>query len=249
MDMKKIRIGVFVFLVVLCGLSQLLQAQTDSAGKANYLISTEQLLCDALPWDSTTWGKYLDHHWYAITEDGSGTDRKAFLEGFSPFSKGISGNIQVIKPVCLFHGDIAVVHYVADENETVFGQKLHTSYAVMDTWYKTGDSWKMLSMQIFEIPQLPLPAISNAVDIKKFIGTYEMTENKTAIISLSGDTLYRQKNNHAREILYPETENVFFTKGNTRGRILFIKDLSGQMVMKERRNGQDLVWKMKTEGQ
>jgi hypothetical protein len=238
----------FIALAAVCSFSQLLQAQTDSAGKANYLISIEQSLCDALPGDSSTWNKYLDPHWYAITEDGTGTDRKAFLEGFSPFSTGISGNIRVIKPVCLFHEDIAVVHYTADENETVFGQKLHTSYAVMDTWYKTSDSWKMISMQIFEIPQLPIPVSSVISGVKNFTGTYEMTENRTAVISLSGDSLFMQKNNHPREILYPETDNVFFTLNNTRGRILFMKDVSGQMLMKERRNGQDLVWKMKSAG-
>ena len=95
--------------------------------------------------------------------------------------------------------------------------------------------------------------MSNAVDIKKFIGTYEMTENKTAIISLSGDTLYRQKNNHARENYYILKRRMFFfyAKDNTRGRdIIYKRSLSGQMsVMKERRNGQDLVWKMKTDGQ
>ena len=239
----------FVAMAGLCCISQALQAQTDSAGKANYLISIEQSLCDALPGDSTTWSKYLDPHWYAITEDGSGTDRKAFLEGFSPFSKGISGNIHVIKPVCLFHEDIAVVHYTADENEIVFNQKLHTSYAVMDTWYKTGNSWKMISMQIFEIPQLPVPVKPITSELKKFIGTYEMTENKTAVISLSGDSLFVQKSNRPRELLYPETDNVFFTPNNTRGRIIFMKEASGQIVMKERRNGQDLVWKMKSDGQ
>ena len=247
--MGKIRFRMFVAVAVLCSVSQILQAQTDSAGKANYLLSIEQSLCDALPGDTTTWSKYLDPHWYAVTEDGSGTDRKSFLEEFSPFSKGISGNIHVIKPVCLFHDDIAVVHYVADENEIVFGQKLHTSYAVMDTWYKTSNSWKMISMQIFEIPQLPSPVTPVISDVKKFTGTYEMTENKTAVISLSGDSLFIQKNNHPRQVLYLETDNVFFTMNNTRGRILFMKETSGQMVMKERRNGQDLVWKMKSGGQ
>ena len=91
----------------------------------------------------------------------------------------------------------------------------------MDTWYKTGDSWKMLSMQILRYLNC-LPAMSNAVDIKKFIRTYEMTENKTAIISLSGDTLYRQKNNHAARY-YILKRRMFFTKGNTRGRIIIYK--------------------------
>jgi hypothetical protein len=36
---------------------------------------------------------------------------------------------------------------------------------------------------------------------------------------------------------------VFFRKSDARGRKLFVQDETGQMLMLERRNGQDVVWK------
>ena len=234
--------NVFIFMSIF---PHIISAQTDSVLKANTLIRIEQALCDALPGDTATWSKYLDPAWHAVTEDGSETNRKDFLLGFSPFSKGVSGHISVIRPLCLFHGDVAVVHYVADEYETVYGQQLHTTYAAADTWYQTGNRWQMISMQIFEIPQLP-PAVKPVLaDIQKLTGIYELTENKTAEVRWRNDSLLLIKGNHPPELMYEETGNVFFTKTNTRGRILFVRADSGKMKMIERRNGQDLVWTFK----
>jgi hypothetical protein len=245
--LKKIKLNMSkpVILIACCLLSSALQAQTDSTGKANALLKIEQSLCDALPGDSSTWNRYLDPQWYAITEDGTGTNRKDFLNGFYPFSKGISGNIKVIHPTFIFRDGFAVVHYVADENEIVFDQQLHTTYAMMDIWYQKADSWKMISMQIFEIPQLPTARKPLAADLKQFTGTYELSENRIARIFLETDTLFIQKNDKTPEILLQEMGNIFFTSGNTRGRVLFAKDGTGKMIMIERRNGQDLVWKTK----
>ena len=79
--------------------------------------------------------------------------------------------------------------------------------------------------------------------LKKYTGTYELTADNMAVISLSNDTLFIQKNKHKPEALFAETSNVFFRKSDARGRKLFVTDDSGTMLMLERRNGQDLVWK------
>jgi hypothetical protein len=240
--MKKV---VLLFFLIVTSL-HFANAQSDSTIKANQILKIEQLLEDALPGDSSTWSKYLDKNWYITTEDGTGLFRKEFLAGFSSFPKGFSGNIKVTKPVFSFHGDIAVVHYAADEHETVFGQELHTSYGTENTWYKTPKGWMMLSSLTFEIPQLP-PAIKVETSVlTKYTGTYQLTEGSMVVISLKNDTLYYQKNTRKPEALFAETENIFFRKSDTRGRKLFVKNDSGQMVLLERRNGQDLVWKKKS---
>src|ERR1700759_753137 len=103
-------------------------AQNDSIAKAAQIIKLEQRLCDASPGDAVTWGKYLDPKWHIISEDGSNMFREEFLKSLAPFPKGYSGNIKVTKPILNFYKDIAVITYVADEHETVFGQNLHTTY-------------------------------------------------------------------------------------------------------------------------
>ena len=244
--MVKFLLSPFKFILLISMLAILAlhaAAQTDSVTKAGQLIKLEQAMMDAMPGDTVLWVKHLDPKWYIVTEDGTGMNKKTFLAGFSPFPKEVSGNINVRDPHLAFHGDIAVIHYVADEHEKFYGQMLHTTYATVDTWYKTDTSWMMLSSQIFEIPQVP-PAIKlNASILRQYTGSYVLVPGKTALITLKNDTLFIQKNKGRAEALLPETSNVFFRLTDARGRKLFVKDGAGQMLMMERRNGQDIIWK------
>ncbi len=234
---------IFITGILLFGLDNICHAQNDSAKMANQIIKIEQDLADRLPVDSAFWSKYLDPKWHIVDEDGNGAFKKEFLESFKPWPRTISIHATVTKPVFAFHGDIAVVQYVADEYETAYGQKLHTTYGTMDVWYKTDTTWRMLSMQDFEIPAWP-PAIKlAAATLKKYTGTYQLTDDNIAVVSLKNDTLYIQKNKRKPEALFAETTNVFFRKSDARGRKFFLSDANGTMLMLERRNGQDLAWK------
>ena len=217
-------------------------AQKDSAVKAKQVIKLEQALMDALPGDTALWSKYLDPQWYIVTEDGSGFNKSEFLKGFGPFPKGYSGSIKVINPVLTFHDKIAVIHYVADEHEVVFGQQLHTTYGTVNTYYKTDTSWMMIGSQVFEIPQLPVALKIPQQVLQQYVGTYTLSD-RTAVVTVSNDTLYIQKGNAAPEVLLAETANIFFRKSDTRGRKIFIKNDKGEVLMLERRNGNDLAWK------
>lgn len=218
-------------------------AQQDSAAQAARLMRLEQLLNDDLPGDSSLWSKYLDSQWYIVDEDGNGITRKDFLQSFKPFPKNVSGYIKIINPVITFHGNIAVVHYVADEHENYYGNQLHTTYGTMDAWYKTDTSWTMLGMQSFEIPALP-PGIKVAAEtLKKYTGTYQLSDSDITVITLKNDTLFLQRNQHVPTMLLPETNNVFFRKTDARGRIFFVENNNGQVLMLQRRNGQDVVWR------
>jgi len=222
---------------------QYCRAQADSAAKAGQIIKLEQKLADALPGDSLTWKKYLDPNWHIVDEDGNSSTKKEFLSGFAAFPKGVSGMVKVTRPVLAFHDNIAVIQYVADEHENFFGQNLHTTYGTMDTWYKTDTSWMLLAMENFEIPAWP-PAIKVDTQIlRQYTGTYRLTDDIKAVVSLKNDTLFLQKNKRRAEPLFAETTNVFFRKNEARGRKLFVNDEAGNMLMLERRNGQDVVWK------
>jgi hypothetical protein len=220
-----------------------LTAQTDSSTIANQLIGIEQSLVDALPGGQTVWEKYMDDRCYLITEDGTGYRKKDFLATFRPFPKGFSGHIKIIKPVITIYEKTAVIHYVADEYEHVFGQNLHTTYGVANTYCLMDTAWKMIGSQIFEIPQLPRAIKLSTTVLEKYTGSYQLSGNDTCYIGIKKDTLYIQKNNKKSENLLPETETVFFRESYSRGRKIFTKDDQGIMVMLERRNGVDLVWK------
>lgn len=218
-------------------------AQADSSAKAKQIVKIEQQLMAAMPGNKTPWLKYLDNKWYIVTEDGRGYNKPNFLKTFAPFQDGFSGKIKIIKPVFTFYDKTAIIHFIADERESVYGQDLHTTYAIADTWYMGDNGWKMIASQIFEVPQLPKPVKLNATILKNYVGTYTLSGKKTAVISQKNDSLYIQKNMGKPEALFPETTTVFFRKSDTRGRTLFVKNKKGDVLMLERRNGNDLIWK------
>jgi len=55
------------------------------------------------------------------------------LKGFYKFPNGVSGVTKVTKPVFVFHGNIAVVHYVADEHDIFYENQVHTTYGTSNT--------------------------------------------------------------------------------------------------------------------
>lgn len=216
----------------------------DSVKFSKQLVNIEQQLMDDIPSGNIlNWNKYLDSNFFVITEDGSMLEKAAFLKTFSPLPKGYSGYINIINPKIIFHQNTAVISYVADEYETVFENKIHTQYSSMNTYIKTDTSWIMLSSQVFEIPLLP-PAIYVAVNIlKQYIGIYKLTDSITCNITFENDTLYYQRTGRDKIALLPETSNMFFKLSDARGRKIFSNDDKGVMIMRERRNGQDVIWK------
>lgn len=216
----------------------------DSVAYSAQILNIEQQLMDAIPAaDTALWSRYLHENFFIVTEDGTAYNKKDFLKTFSPLPKGYSGYIKVIKPHIVFKNNTAVIQYVSDEYETVFGQQLHTTYASADTYIKTGTAWKMIASQVFEIPQLP-PAIKISLSIlKNYTGTYQLNDTIKCTISLSNDSLFIQKKGRKKEVLLAETENIFFRQSDTRGRKVFVKNEEGIMLMLERRNGEDVVWK------
>lgn len=217
---------------------------TYSIAYSKEIIGMEQQMMDAIPMgDAATWDKYLDKEFFIVTEDGSRLSRLEFMATVKPLPKGYSGWIKVTNPKVSFAKNVAVINYVSDEYEFIFGQKIHTTYSSMNTYIKTEAGWKMITSQVFEIPQLP-PAIHLTNDVlKKYTGTYQLTDTISCNITLQNDTLYMQKKGRTKEALLPETETIFFRNSDTRGRKYFITDETGTMILLERRNGQDVAWK------
>ena len=234
--------GIFLSFIFLCASGR--AQQKDSAAKASEIVAIEQSLVNALPeGNKAVWERYLDSNCIFITEDGSVQTKQALVESVHVFPKGYSGYIIIARPHFTFSGNIAVFNYIADEHETIFGQTLHTTYATANTYCYANNQWRILCGQTFEIPQLP-PAVAVPVSVlQSYTGRYEMTPGSVYTISLSGDTLYGEKTGKKKHLLLAETANVFFTPADTRGRKLFVKDSNGLLYIRERRNGQDLVWK------
>ena len=114
----------------------------------------------------------------------------------------------------------------------------------MNVYYRAKGQWKLVGSQVFEVPQLPPGIAVPATVLQQYAGLYALTDTIFCEISVTNDSLFIRKTG-SKEYLIPETENVFCRKSDTRGRKIFMNNADGSMMMLERRNGQDLIWKRK----
>ena len=216
----------------------------DSTAKATELVNIEQKLMDGVATgDTALWKHYLSKDFMIVNEDGSRTFYTDFVNSLRPMAKGVSGNIKVQAPHFTFIGNVAILNYVADEHEDYHGNQLHTSYGTMVVYQRINNNWVLMNSEVFEIPALP-PAIAVADDIlRQYTGNYFLTPETLCSVILEDHHLYLQRKGKPREELFAETNTIFFKLADTRGRKLFEKDKDGKWLMRERRNGQDVVWR------
>lgn len=219
-------------------------SQTPADAVFKDILQKEQQLMDAVAvGGKAVWEKHLAEDCIIATEDGSTTTKQKMIEELSPLPKGYIGSIRVIEPKFKLYGSTAVISFINDEHLELFGQKLHTQYRQSDTWMKIKGEWKMVAMQLFEIPKNPPPvAIAESV-LKQYEGTYEMSAERKCRVYVENGRLFVKKGDREPQELFAETENVFFRKGDGRVNVIFIKNAAGVYQMIERREGEDVVWK------
>src|SRR5688572_30022598 len=98
--------------------------------------------------------------------------------------------------------------------------------------------WKKVSMQLFEIPKNPPPINLDTAILNRHAGNYALSAEMNCTVYVENGKLFVRKMNQQPVELQPETEAVFFRKGDGRVNVIFFND---RMI--ERREGEDLVWK------
>ena len=221
-------------------------AQSLNQGLLKMLVKNEQALADAIAvGDKAIWNKYLHDSCLITIEDGSTLDKKKFLDELNPLPKGYVGRINVIEPQLQVHGKTAVLTFIDDEYLELYNQKIHTQYRQTNTWINFNGQWKIIAMQLFEIPKNPPAIVVNSEILNQYAGTYVLSTDREAFVYVEGGKLFVKKGERPAQELFAQTDNVFFRKGDGRVDIIFLKDSGGQLRMIERREGEDLVWKKK----
>ncbi|MBZ5525449.1 MAG: DUF3471 domain-containing protein [Acidobacteriia bacterium] len=76
-----------------------------------------------------------------------------------------------------------------------------------------------------------------------YAGTYELAPGVTLRVTIENGQLYTQRGDRPKQLLIPETTNIFFRKG-IEGRYLFHYGSNGKVdTLMDRRNNEDVVWK------
>lgn len=204
---------------------------------------TQELFDAVSAGDQTPWKKYIADDCLYFDEKGRNMDKAALVADVTPFPHGYSGSISITKVQSRIIGDVAILAYQSDEKETIFGQDLTARYYETDTWLRRNGNWQIVAGQVLRFYEDPAPGAIDAAKYPQYLGTYQLAPAVTLTITAQGDQLFRQRGDHAKELLLPEGPDIFFRKG-VEGRILFHRASDGKIdTLIDRRNNEDVVWK------
>src|ERR1700687_2876974 len=104
----------------------------------------------------------------------------------------------------------AVVRYVADEWESVFGQRLTTQYRTTDTFRRAGSGWTMVASHTAVVTRDPPAQRGSSNEWPRLAGTYRLLpDGRTFHVVLRNDTLYDGRDLANLKPLIPLTPDVF----------------------------------------
>jgi hypothetical protein len=177
------------------------------------------------------------------TEEGEVLSKAAFLKALAPLPAGLAGSIAVKDlTVDTFEG-VAIVRYLADESETVFGQRLATKYRTTDTFRRAGDAWKMVASHVSVVTSDPPGQAVSPEGWPGLVGDYRLLpDGWTFHVVLRGSQLYGGRDVNALKRMIPLTPLAFVREGAL-GEWLFVMgpDKKGTRIVNLRKF-EPLVW-------
>jgi uncharacterized protein DUF4440 len=221
-----------------------LLAAAPSPDDRAFFEKTEQALMDAVATgDKKVWDAVLDDVYVATGEEGEVIDRKKFLDDLAPLPTGLSGNIAVKELTVQQFPAFAVVRYLADETEDVFGQKLATKYRTTDTYRRVGAAWKLMASHTSVVTQDPPAQPVESARWEQLAGKYQLVPNGwTFQVVFRDGKLYGGRDPAKLKPFVPMAPDAFVLSGSL-GEWLFARDPKGRATrIVELRKFEPLVW-------
>ncbi len=197
-------------------------AQEASASRA-WFQTTEQTLMNAVavgdhaPWDAT-----LDDRCVLTTEEGEILTKAEFLKALRPLPAGLAGGIEVKDLTVEEFEDVAVVRFLADEWETVFGQRLTTKYRMTDTFRRVNGAWKMIASHASVVTADPPAQPVSTADWPGLVGAYQIKpDGWTFYVELRDGQLVGGRDPNDLKRMIPLTPLAFVREGSL-GEWLFV---------------------------
>ena len=193
--------------------------------------------------DRAPWDRVMDADCVLTTEEGEVLTREAFLKDLRPLPPGLSGAIAVRDLTLQERSDVAIVRFLADESETVFGQRLATKYRVTDTFRRSGTAWKMIASHVSVVTADPPPQKVAADGWPGLAGTYQLKpDGWTLHVELRDGMLYGGRDPAKLRRFIPLTPTSFVLQGSL-GEWLFVVERDGKASrIVDFRKFEPLVW-------
>ena len=204
-------------------------AVAPSPATVAWFQTTEQRLMGAIALgDKTPWERVTDSSCVFTTEEGEVVSRQQFLSDLLPLPAGLTGDITVKDLTVQEFPGIAIVRFLADEWETVFGQKLTTQYRITDTFRRDGKEWKMVASHASVVTHDPPEQPVSTDGWAGFVGRYRLLpDGWTFTVELREGKLYGGRDPKKLRPLIPLTPNAFVVSGSL-GEWIFVTNERGR---------------------
>jgi hypothetical protein len=219
------------------------RAAAASAETQRWFQSTEQSLMDAIAsGEKAVWERVMDPSCVVTSEEGEVVPKAKFLDELRPLPPGLAGGIAVKDLTVQEFPGFAVVRYLADEWETVFGQKLAVRYRTTDTYQRADHEWKMVASHTSVVTEDPVAQDVSTADWPAFAGTYRlMPDGWTFTVELRDGKLYGGRDPKNLRPLIPLTPDAFVVSGRL-GEWIFVTDKGRGVRILNFRKFEPLVW-------
>jgi hypothetical protein len=192
--------------------------------------------------DKSVWERVLDASFVLTSEEGEVLAKQQLIESLRPLPKGLEGAIVVKELTVQELPTFAVVRYLADETETVFGQKLATQYRATDVFRRVGEEWKMVASHVSVVTQDPPAQEVSSAGWRGLVGSYRLLpDGWTLTVELREGRLYGGRDPKKLKPLIPLTPEAFVLSGSL-GEWMFVLEKGKATRIVNLRKFEPLVW-------
>lgn len=223
-------------------------AEPGNAETVAWFRATEQALMDAVAaGDRVSWDRVLDPTFVTTSEEGEVTARDAFLAALRGLPPGLEGSIAVRELTVQELPGVAIVRYLADEKESVFGQHLATRYRVTDVFRRDSGNaavpWKMVASHASVVTADPPAQKVSSAAWPSFVGAYKLLpDGWTFTVELRDGKLFGGRDAQRMRELIPLTSHAFVQQGGL-GEWIFATDERGAVThLLDFRKFEPLIW-------
>jgi len=215
----------------------------DPTQTTRWFRDTEQKLMNAIAsGDKAAWDRVMDASCVMTTEEGQVLAKRQFLDELRPLPAGVAGDISVQDLTVQELEKVAVVRFLADEWETVFGQRLTTRYRVTDTFRREGQDWKMMASHVSVVTQDPPAQEVSKDQWPAFVGTYRLLpDGWTFTVELRDGLLFGGRDAKKLRQFIPLTPDAFVLSGSL-GEWIFVTEKGVVTHILNFRKFEPLVW-------
>lgn len=91
------------------------------------------------------------------------------------------------------YDNVAVIAYLADEYEAIYGQTINTHYRTTNTYLQSAGEWKVIASEVLAVPKHPPPTKIEPSVLDSYVGEYQLAEGVIYTVTHDGKRLMGQR--------------------------------------------------------